>query len=166
MLDRADFTRKALGIQDIMYRVACGMLKSEADRQDAIQQALMKAWEKRANLRNPAVFDSWLVRILINECKSIYRKQARLIPMASLPEIPVEATDFSVQDSVERLPEIYRVCVMLHYLEGMSTEDIRMLLKKQKERGATILMASHIAGDIKALCDTVHEMEAGQIRAI
>lgn len=129
MLDRVAFTKKAVDIQDIMYRVACGMLTNEADRHDAMQQALLKAWEKRASLRDSALFDSWLIRILINECKGIYRKQARLIPVARLPETPVEAADLSVQDLVERLPEIYRVCVMLHYLEGLATEEIGRLLR-------------------------------------
>lgn len=129
MLDKADFTHRAMALQGAMYRVACGMLHCDADRQDAMQQALQKAWEKRGGLRTPAFFDSWLIRILINECKAIYRRQARAVPVQSLPEEAISPPDLSVHDAVERLPENQRICVMLHYLEGLPTQDIARLLR-------------------------------------
>lgn len=112
-----------------MYRVACGMLRNEADRQDAMQAALQSAWEKRHALRDTALFDTWLIRILINACHAIHRKQRRLIPMERLPEQGQEAKDLSVIDAVERLPYKQRICVMLHYLEGLPTGDIARLLR-------------------------------------
>jgi ABC-2 type transport system ATP-binding protein len=51
-------------------------------------------------------------------------------------------------------------------LDKQGVADIRQLLKEQKQRGATILLASHMAGDIEELCDTVHEMDAGRLRRI
>lgn len=62
----------------MMYHVACGLLHSDADRQDAMQQALLKAWEKRHSLKNEGFFKTWLIRILINECKNILRVQKRV----------------------------------------------------------------------------------------
>lgn len=128
MLDKAAFAEKARQLQGPMYRVACGILRNEADRQDALQTALQKAWEKRRSLQQEALFDTWLIRILINECKSIIRRQKWMLPMAFLPEARSEAPDLSVRDAVERLPEKQRVCVMLHYLEGMPTDEIARLL--------------------------------------
>lgn len=129
MLDKLAFTRKAEEMEGLMYRVACGMLRTEADRHDAMQQALLKAWEKRHTLRNEALFDTWLIRILINACKGIYRRQERLVPMERLPETPTEAPNLDVIDAVERLPEKQRIVVMLHYLEGLPTADIARLLR-------------------------------------
>ena len=128
MLDKAAFAEKARQLQGPMYRVACGILRNEADRQDALQTALQKAWEKRRSLRQEALFDTWLIRILINECKSIIRRQKWMLPMAFLPEARSEAPDLSVLDAVERLPEKQRICVMLHYLEGLPTDHIARLL--------------------------------------
>ncbi len=54
MLDKSAFARKAQEMESLMYRVACGMLRTEADRYDAMQQALLTAWEKRHSLRNEA----------------------------------------------------------------------------------------------------------------
>lgn len=129
MLDKLAFARKALEMEGVMYRVACGMLSTDADRYDAMQQALLSAWEKRHTLRNEALFDTWLIRILINACKGIYRKQKRLVPMERLPETPVDPPDLAVTDAVERLPEKQRIVVMLHYLEGLPTADIARLLR-------------------------------------
>lgn len=128
MLDKPAFAAKARELEGLMYRVACGMLKNEADRWDAIQQALLSAWEKRWTLRNEELFDTWLIRILINACKGIYRRQKRLIPMENLPETPVDPPSLEVRDAVDRLPEKQRVVVMLHYLEGLPTREITRLL--------------------------------------
>ena len=52
-----------------------------------------------------------------------------MIPMEQLPETPASPPDLSVTDAVERLPEKQRVVVMLHYLEGLPTEEIARLLR-------------------------------------
>lgn len=129
MLDQPTFAKKALEMENLMYRVACGMLRNEADRYDAMQQALLSAWEKRHTLRREELFSTWLIRILINACKGIYRRQRRLIPMERLPETPVDPPGMEVRDAVERLPEKQRVVVMLHYLEGLPTNEIARLLR-------------------------------------
>ena len=89
-LDKAGFPQQALSAADAMHRVASGILREAADREDAVQQALQKAWEKRHTLREPAYFDTWLIRILINECNSILRVKKRVIPMDRLPETAQE----------------------------------------------------------------------------
>ncbi len=124
-----DFAQRALALESTMYRVACGMLRTEADRQDAMQQALLRAWEKRHTLRDPQLFDAWMIRILVNECKSIYRRQARVTPVAQLPETPVQGPDIDVADALSRLPWKQRICVTLHYLEGLPTDAIAVLLR-------------------------------------
>ena len=43
---------------------------------------------------------------------------------------------------------------------------MRVLIKGLREKGKTILLASHNAGDIDELCDTVCEMEAGVLTVI
>lgn len=48
-------------------------------------------------------------------------------------------------------------------LNDNGIEDMRNLLLDQKERGKTILMASHSSEDIKCLCDNVIRMEQGRI---
>lgn len=49
-------------------------------------------------------------------------------------------------------------------LDHVGVEEIRKLILRHKEKGQTVLLASHYAEDIELLCDTVHIMEAGVIR--
>ncbi len=111
-----------------MYHVACGLLHSDADRQDAMQQALLKAWEKRHSLRNEGFFKTWLIRILINECKNILRMQGRVRPVETLPDETVPAYDMALRDLIDRLPEKQRLCVILHYMEGMPVQEVARAL--------------------------------------
>ena len=129
LLDRAFFEEVASTQAQTMYRVACGLLRSDADRQDAMQSALLKAWEKRHTLRDEQLFTTWLIRILINECNSLLRRNARLIPMERLPETPTPAHNMDARDLVDRLPEKQRLCVILHYLEGWPVKDVALALK-------------------------------------
>lgn len=108
----------------MMYHVACGLLQSDADRQDAMQQALLKAWEKRHTLKNEGFFKTWLIRILINECKNILRRQKRVSPVDTLPEGETPAYDMALRDLIDRLPEKQRMCVILHYVEGLPVQDV------------------------------------------
>lgn len=51
-------------------------------------------------------------------------------------------------------------------LDNRGVEDMRSLLKKLREEGKTILLASHNPMDIEELCDTVCEMDAGILKRV
>ena len=58
-------------------------------------------------------------------------------------------------------PEILILDEPMNGLDNAGVQDIRALLLELKAQGKTILLASHNHEDIAALCDTVHEMDAG-----
>ena len=68
-MDANKFEQLVREAQDTMYRVSMSMLKNEHDALDCVQNAILKAYENLHKLRNEEYFRSWLVRILINECK-------------------------------------------------------------------------------------------------
>lgn len=51
-------------------------------------------------------------------------------------------------------------------LDKQGVQDMRALIKELRGEGRTILLASHNAADIEALCDTVCEMEAGVLTVV
>ncbi len=69
-----------------------------------------------------------------------------------------------IAQAIMESPELLILDEPFNGLDKQGVADIRQLLKEQKQRGATILLASHMAGDIEELCDTVHEMDAGRLR--
>lgn len=48
MVDDATFTRESSALLPGMYRLAMSILHARSDAQDAVQQALLRAWERRA----------------------------------------------------------------------------------------------------------------------
>ena len=50
-MTQTEFTQRVLAMQDRLYRVSCTLLRCEADREDAVQSALEKAWRGRFLLR-------------------------------------------------------------------------------------------------------------------
>ena len=51
-------------------------------------------------------------------------------------------------------------------LDKEGVAEMHKLLQQLKEKGVTILLASHSQTDIDSLCDTVHELDAGNMQAI
>lgn len=63
-------------------------------------------------------------------------------------------------------PSILLLDEPMNGLDRSGVEDIRALLQELKNEGKTILIASHIKEDIELLCDTVCEIEQGELRVI
>lgn len=114
-----------------IYRVAKGILKNEYDIEDAIQNTVIKAFEKISNLKNDDLFRTWIIRILINECNDILRKNKRVVPLED--NIEKEKYDdkyenMDLTNAVSSLNEDLRNITVLYYFEDMSTVEIAKLL--------------------------------------
>src|SRR3954464_2509722 len=72
-----------------MLRLATAIMGDEAEARDAVQDALVAAWRQLGSLRDPGAFDAWLTRILVNRCRSSWRRRG----VRRLREVPVEAAD-------------------------------------------------------------------------
>ena len=70
-MTKEEFGQRVTAMQNRLYRIARGYLNSEHDCLDAVSEAIFKAWQKRAALRDEKLFETWLVRILIRECVNI-----------------------------------------------------------------------------------------------
>ena len=125
-----EFSNKVLEMEPQLYRVAYGLLLNRTDCADVVQEALLRAWEKRNSLREEAYFKTWLTRILINECYSMLRRRKRAIPLDELPEpvAPPDA-DHELHDAIARLDQKLRLPVVLHYMEGYSVGEVADMLR-------------------------------------
>ena len=133
-MDRQEFIDQVTRQEPLLYRVARSLLRQEADQLDAVQEAIAKAWAHRGDLRHPQFFATWLTRILINECRGIGRRQARVTLIPEDWEGPREienpwVSPLDVVSALDALPEKLRLPVVLHYLEGWSLGDIASSLR-------------------------------------
>lgn len=127
MLDASEFTREVIACERMLYRVARSMVHNDADCLDVVQEAILRAWNKRHTVRS-SYFRAWLCRIVINECHTLHRRTKRVQPVAQVPEGGIEPEDIALRDALERLPEKLRMPLLLHYLEGFSLAEIGNML--------------------------------------
>ncbi|WP_316608759.1 sigma-70 family RNA polymerase sigma factor [uncultured Ruminococcus sp.] len=128
-MTKETFTKLILENEEIMFRLAMSMLKNEADAQDAVQSAILSAYEKLTTLKNEDFFRTWLMRILINVCKMQLRHRK---PVAELTDIQTAITssteEVEVRAAVEALPLKFRQVVILYYTQQLSTKEIASIL--------------------------------------
>ena len=84
-MDKETFSTLVHEQQRQLYRIAVSYTASSADAEDAMQEALLRAWKRRDTLRNPAYFGTWLNRILINECKTLLANASGSSPPPTCP---------------------------------------------------------------------------------
>ena len=130
-MDKDAFAARVTVMQQSLYRVAASYLRGEADRLDAVCEAVARAWEKRGTLRDERLFATWLTRNLIRECVNIQRRQRRTVPDETLPEQAQEDesdTVRSLREALETLPQRQRTMVVLHYMEDYDVREVARIM--------------------------------------
>ena len=152
-MDKEAFSRQVTAMQTSLYRVAASYLRGEADRLDAVSEAIARAWEKRGTLRDERYFKTWMTRILIRECIAITRCQKRAVPVETLPE---QISDDAAYDRVnllrwglEQLPQRQRTMIVLHYMEGYDVNETARIIGTTK--GAVCAGLSRARTRLRAL---------------
>ncbi len=79
-MNKKQFTAQVLEAEKSLYHIAKSILKNDDDCADAMQNAILHAFEKLHTLRNEMYFKTWLTRILINECNYIIRSRKAQVP--------------------------------------------------------------------------------------
>lgn len=151
MMDDREFEQRARACMPKLFRICCAILPNAADREDAIQESLLRAWRYRRRLRNEQWFETWLARIVINECRDTLRRSRRNNAGELTEAIPApeeDAPDPVLRDALYRLNSKLRLPLMLHYLEGYKLEEIARMtatpvgtLKHRMHRARQLLRA-------------------------
>lgn len=74
---RRAFGRLIDGGLERSFRLARLILRSDADAEDALQDAVVAAWRKWQQLEDAEKFDAWFGRILVNRCRDRLRRVER-----------------------------------------------------------------------------------------
>ena len=115
-----------------MYRVAKSILIKEDDVEDAISEAILKAYKNIKSLKDDRFFKTWIIRIVINESNNIYKKRNRELLVDKSEFINVEVNDkykdFTLYNAINSLDHDLRVTTILFYFEDMKYADIAKTL--------------------------------------
>jgi len=135
----------------LVFRTARSILTSDAEAEEAAQDAWLKAWRGLAGFRAEARFSTWIVRITRNEALGRRRRvAASVIPLeaamtasdpdtrAALADEPHRTPEAElaraqtrrlIEDRIDRLPEAYRTVFMLRAVEEMGVEEVAAALE-------------------------------------
>ena len=111
----------------MLYHISKSILKNDSDCGDAVQETILKAYEKLPTLKKEKYFRTWITKILINECNGILRKRKNVIPYEEYMDnmkMTEEDRYSHLYMAIMELPEDLRVLVTLYYLEGFSQKEI------------------------------------------
>ena len=114
-----------------IYRVARGILNNKEDIEDALQNTIIKSYEKIGTLKKDEFFKTWIIRILINECNLILRRNKKTIFLDKLENEESYSDDYGnieLTSVVNSLSEDLRITTVLYYFEDVSTKEISEML--------------------------------------
>lgn len=135
-----EYMQRVRAIEGRLYRIAQAMLWRDADALDAVQEAVFTGWMKRGGLRDEARFEAWLMRILVNRCRDMLRGRKREAALTVEPTAEDRmCEDLQLRLALKKLPEKYRLPLVLHHMEGYSVSEVAALLRVPKGLAASRL---------------------------
>lgn len=129
--DKEAFGRLIESHKVSLYRIALSMLGEKQDIEDAIQNTIIKAYEGVIYLKKDEFFKTWLIRILINECKIIIKNNRKTVHIEEMAKDLTTSDDYinlELTNAVNALEEDLRVVTTLFYFEDIPQKEIAKLL--------------------------------------
>ena len=130
---REAFGELVIRFQDMAFGCAFAVLGDVYLAQDTAQEAFVIAWQKLAQLREPAAFPGWFKRIVLTQCNRLTRcKRLQIVPLEEEvvidpgPHASAERHDLvaKVLKAINALPENERLVTTLFYIDGYTQADI------------------------------------------
>jgi RNA polymerase sigma-70 factor (ECF subfamily) len=121
---------------DRLYAIAILISRDATLAEDAVQDALIRAWRDLPNLRDPARINAWMARLTVNATYDQLRKRRRIRGLSRPDEDIVATADetaatinrTSLKASYDRLPVEQRAVVVMHYYLGLSLDEAAQAL--------------------------------------
>ena len=130
--DHDAFEALVIAAGDRLYSMARLIVRDAGLAEEAVQDALLRAWRQLPSLRDPERFDAWIYRLLIHACADVGRRNQRwsaeIRMIRSEPSLEDAAASLATRDQLERgfrrlKPEQRAVIVLHHYL-GLAVPEV------------------------------------------
>lgn len=144
----AAFTELADRHLDASYRLAALLLGNWADAEDATHDAAVLAWQRWPSLRDPARFEAWFQRILVNVCRDRMRRR-HLQPNVLAVDDPPGPDPFAgsaeraaLRQALDRLSPEHRTVIVMRFFADLSVDEIA---EHTGDRAGTVKSRLHYA---------------------
>ncbi|MBQ4529699.1 MAG: sigma-70 family RNA polymerase sigma factor [Lachnospiraceae bacterium] len=118
-----------------MQRIAFGYFSCEDDVADVMQQTALNVFEKLSTLKNPVYFKTWLIRIHINNCNTLYNTKKSCTVAEELEEgryLEEYPSEDEFYQLIAGLSEDNRLIFQLYYGEEYTTKEIGRILNMKE----------------------------------
>lgn len=128
-MSNEEFSERVEAIRTKLFKTAMLYMGSESLALDMVDEAVYKALCGHRKLRKPEFFDTWITRILINECHNELRRQKRFSPLEDLPEIAASEYDaLPLKEAIRHLPKELKDVVILRFFTGFTVAETAQAL--------------------------------------
>ena len=110
---------------------AASFLRERGDAEDAVQQAALRAWQRRAHYDARRLFKPWWFAILRNQCLDQWRARKRVSDFRDLDDssapTPADESAFNrraLASAMDRLPEMHREVLRLKYFGELTYQEL------------------------------------------
>ncbi|WP_027084246.1 sigma-70 family RNA polymerase sigma factor [Cohnella panacarvi] len=125
--DKDAFVRAMRTLEVSMYQTAKAFLRSDADCADAMQETVLRAFRSIRGLKEPAYFKTWVIRILINECKRVLQRTRNVMTLDVCYDSGVREAGYDrveMREWIDTLDESLRSIVLLYYYGELTIKEI------------------------------------------
>lgn len=131
--DKEAFSQLIKNVENELYKIARTRFYNQYDIEDAVQETIVQSLKSINSLKYPQYFNTWIIRILINNCNIIYRKKNN-IEFEEAQYSCVDSTDdinnkLTFDNIMKKLNYDERIAITLYYMEGYTNKEISKLLK-------------------------------------
>jgi RNA polymerase sigma-70 factor, ECF subfamily len=129
-----------------LIRVAAVICHEPQDAQDAVQEALIRAWRNQSQLRDSLRFEAWLTRIVVREAIRLENRRRGVLrmwlsPVEEYAEPKVVDPDIDLRRALDRLSVEQRAALVLHYLIGCTVAETATAMQASIETTRSRLRA-------------------------
>jgi RNA polymerase sigma-70 factor (ECF subfamily) len=117
-----------------LFRIAMSILKNRDDADDTVCEAVAIAYENIHKLNNCEYFKTWIIRILINQAKAVYKKRSKVIYLNDIANEPqyedvYDLGNDELNAAVASLSLELRIAITLYYFQDMKIKEIASALQ-------------------------------------
>lgn len=135
--DSDAFTHLILNIERDLYCIAKSRINDENDIEDIIQETMIIAFLNIKKLKNNSFFKTWIIRILINNCKKFHKRREHKSldeneTLNKIGSIEADLSNIEFQSFISFLKYDERMILTLYYYLGYTTKEISEILNKRE----------------------------------
>ena len=132
--DKEAFSRVIQNVKVKLYKTAMAILKNDDDSCDAIQETLISVYKNINTLEHLEYFQTWIIRILINKCYDIMKKNQKIVNINEKISNEVDSfyemylTESELELILNKIEKDLKMVTVLYYYDELPVKEIAIIL--------------------------------------